>query len=49
MNGKTPEDGTEALVVRVAEEHGKMKAVYYAGYHAGVNSRGEGLDSGVNS
>lgn len=44
MNGKTPDDGTEPLIVRVAEEHGKMKAVYYAGYHAGLSNRGKGLN-----
>ncbi|KAK7070886.1 hypothetical protein SK128_003093, partial [Halocaridina rubra] len=38
MNGVTPEGGTEPLVVKVAEEHGKMKAAYYAGYHAGLNN-----------
>lgn len=38
MNGITPEGGTEPLVVKVAEEHGKMKAAYYAGYHAGLNN-----------
>lgn len=38
MNGVVPEGGTEPLVVKVAEEHGKMKAAYYAGYHAGMNS-----------
>lgn len=43
MNGAIPEGGTEPLVVKVAEEHGKMKAAYYAGYHAGVNNtRGRG-------
>ncbi|KAK8733640.1 hypothetical protein OTU49_006402 [Cherax quadricarinatus] len=41
MNGVVPEGGTEPLVVKVAEEHGKMKAAYYAGYHAGLsNTRG---------
>nr|APO14323.1 Sex-lethal 3 [Macrobrachium rosenbergii] len=45
MNGVTPEGGTEPLVVKVAEEHGKMKAAYYAGYHAGLNNtRGGGQD-----
>ncbi|MPC52380.1 Sex-lethal [Portunus trituberculatus] len=43
MNGVVPEGGTEPLVVKVAEEHGKMKAAYYAGYHAGINNlRGGG-------
>ncbi|CAL4066502.1 unnamed protein product, partial [Meganyctiphanes norvegica] len=43
MNGAIPDGGTEPLVVKVAEEHGKMKAAYYAGYHAGVNNtRGRG-------
>lgn len=40
MNGVIPDGGTEPLVVKVAEEHGKMKAAYYAGYHAGLGSRG---------
>lgn len=39
MNGVVPEGGSEPLVVRVAEEHGKMKAAYYAGYHAGLQRR----------
>nr|AUS89443.1 sex-lethal variant 1 [Penaeus vannamei] len=38
MNGVVPEGGTEPLVVKVAEEHGKMKAAYYAGYHAGLST-----------
>ncbi|ROT79577.1 Sex-lethal [Penaeus vannamei] len=43
MNGVVPEGGTEPLVVKVAEEHGKMKAAYYAGYHAGLSTtRGGG-------
>ncbi|KAA0197834.1 hypothetical protein HAZT_HAZT010361 [Hyalella azteca] len=41
MNGVIPEGGHDPLVVKVAEEHGKMKAAYYAGYHAGLqNNRG---------
>ncbi|KAB7505666.1 UNVERIFIED_CONTAM: hypothetical protein RMT77_006702 [Armadillidium vulgare] len=48
MNGKTPDDGTEPLIVRVAEEHGKMKAVYYAGYHAGLSNRGKARSQYVN-
>lgn len=47
MNGVVPEGGTEPLVVKVAEEHGKMKAAYYAGYHAGINNlRGGGAGRG---
>ncbi|XP_049793320.1 protein sex-lethal-like isoform X2 [Schistocerca nitens] len=41
LNGVIPEDGTEPLTVKVAEEHGKQKAAYYAGWQAGFNqSRG---------
>ncbi|XP_076060985.1 sex-lethal homolog isoform X6 [Oratosquilla oratoria] len=43
MNGKMLEGATEPLVVKVAEEHGKMKAAYYAGYHAALRGgRGRG-------
>lgn len=43
MNGIIPNGGNEPLVVKVAEEHGKMKAAYYAGYHAGLQTtRGGG-------
>lgn len=43
MNGVVPDGGSEPLVVKVAEEHGKMKAAFYAGYHAGLQSnRGGG-------
>ncbi|XP_047005221.1 protein sex-lethal-like isoform X4 [Schistocerca americana] len=37
LNGVIPEDGTEPLTVKVAEEHGKQKAAYYAGWQAGFN------------
>lgn len=38
----TPEGGSDKLSVRVAEEHGKQKAAYYAGWQAGLQqSRGE--------
>ncbi|PSN30343.1 Protein sex-lethal [Blattella germanica] len=30
LNGIIPENGTEPLVVKIAEEHGKQKAAYYA-------------------
>lgn len=43
MNGFTPEGCLEPLVVKIAEEHGKQKAAYYAGWHAGyTQSRGSG-------
>jgi hypothetical protein len=42
LNGVIPENGTEPLVVKIAEEHGKQKAAYYAGWQAGYNqSRGK--------
>jgi protein sex-lethal len=42
LNGVIPESGSEPLVVKIAEEHGKQKAAYYAGWQAGYNqSRGE--------
>ncbi|XP_023725329.1 sex-lethal homolog isoform X4 [Cryptotermes secundus] len=37
LNGIVPENGTEPLVVKIAEEHGKQKAAYYAGWQAGYN------------
>ncbi|XP_034235607.1 sex-lethal homolog isoform X1 [Thrips palmi] len=41
MNGVIPEGGTEPLQVKIAEEHGKQKAAYYAGWQAGyTQSRG---------
>lgn len=43
MNGVVLEGGKRALVVKVAEEHGKMKASFYAGYNAGLNGLDEGL------
>jgi hypothetical protein len=42
LNGVIPETGTEPLCVKIAEEHGKQKAAYYAGWQAGfTQSRGE--------
>lgn len=42
MNGVIPEGGTEPLTVKIAEEHGKQKAAYYAGWQAGyTQSRGK--------
>ena len=44
LNGTIPEGGSEPLNVKIAEEHGKQKAAYYAGWQAGYNqSRGEFL------
>ncbi|XP_063227749.1 protein sex-lethal-like [Bacillus rossius redtenbacheri] len=41
LNGTIPENGKEPLVVKIAEEHGKQKAAYYAGWQAGLSqSRG---------
>ncbi|XP_068086855.1 sex-lethal homolog isoform X3 [Anabrus simplex] len=37
LNGVIPESGTEPLTVKIAEEHGKQKAAYYAGWQAGYN------------
>jgi len=37
MNGKVPPGGTIALQVRVAEDHGKMKNAYNAGFQAAMN------------
>jgi len=36
LHGIVPDGGNEKLNVRVAEEHGKQKAAYYAGWHAGM-------------
>ncbi|XP_063541382.1 sex-lethal homolog isoform X2 [Cydia strobilella] len=42
LNNVIPEGGTEALSVKVAEEHGKQKAAYYAGWAAGFHhNRGD--------
>lgn len=49
LNGVTPEGGTEAMQVKIAEEHGKQKAAYYAGWQAGFSHKGGGAQSiGVN-
>lgn len=43
MNGKIPDGCIEPLAIKIAEEHGKRKAAYYAGFQAGyVQSRGGG-------
>ncbi|XP_076639487.1 sex-lethal homolog isoform X2 [Colletes latitarsis] len=43
LHGTIPEGGSEPLSVKIAEEHGKQKAAYYAGWQAGYNqSRGGG-------
>lgn len=36
LDGQIPDGGNERLIVRVAEEHGKQKAAYYAGWQAGI-------------
>lgn len=36
MNNSTPPGASTPLVVRIAEEHGKQKAAYYAGMQAGM-------------
>ncbi|CAB0030881.1 unnamed protein product [Trichogramma brassicae] len=42
LHGTIPEGGSEPLSVKIAEEHGKQKAAYYAGWQAGFNqSRGK--------
>ncbi|KAG5318901.1 SXL protein, partial [Pseudoatta argentina] len=42
LHGTIPEGGSEPLSVKIAEEHGKQKAAYYAGWQAGYNqSRGK--------
>ena len=42
LHGTIPDGGSEPLCVKIAEEHGKQKAAYYAGWQAGYNqSRGE--------
>ncbi|VVC88816.1 sex-lethal homolog [Leptidea sinapis] len=42
LNNVIPEGGSEPLCVKVAEEHGKQKAAYYAGWSAGFQqSRGD--------
>ncbi|CAD6219246.1 GSCOCT00004877001.2-RA-CDS [Cotesia congregata] len=52
LNGTIPDGGSEPLCVKIAEEHGKQKAAYYAGWQAGYNqsrggsSRGRGAATG---
>lgn len=42
LHGTIPDGGSEPLSVKIAEEHGKQKAAYYAGWQAGYNqSRGK--------
>ncbi|XP_013167877.1 PREDICTED: sex-lethal homolog isoform X1 [Papilio xuthus] len=42
LNNVIPEGGTEPLSVKVAEEHGKQKAAFYAGWAAGFqHNRGD--------
>lgn len=42
LNNVIPEGGTEPLCVKIAEEHGKQKAAYYAGWAAGFHqNRGD--------
>jgi protein sex-lethal len=41
LNGTIPPGAMEPLQVKIAEEHGKQKAAYYAGWQAGyTQSRG---------
>uniref|UniRef100_A0A1B6DNN7 RRM domain-containing protein n=1 Tax=Clastoptera arizonana TaxID=38151 RepID=A0A1B6DNN7_9HEMI len=40
MDGFIPEGTVEKITVRIAEEHGKQKAAYYAGFQAGYQNRG---------
>lgn len=37
MNGTTPDGTTDPIGVKIAEEHGKQKAAYYAGWQAGFS------------
>ncbi|XP_043269523.1 sex-lethal homolog isoform X4 [Venturia canescens] len=47
LHGTIPDGGSEPLCVKIAEEHGKQKAAYYAGWQAGYNqSRGGGRGRG---
>ncbi|KAJ8687581.1 hypothetical protein QAD02_023375 [Eretmocerus hayati] len=47
LHGTIPDGGSEPLSVKIAEEHGKQKAAYYAGWQAGYNqSRGGGAMMG---
>ncbi|XP_043517433.1 sex-lethal homolog isoform X8 [Frieseomelitta varia] len=42
LHGTIPEGGSEPLSVKIAEEHGKQKAAYYAGWQAGYNQSRDG-------
>lgn len=47
MDGHLPDGATEPLIVKIAEEHGKMKAAYQAGFKAAMSSgRGTGRGRG---
>ncbi|EZA59495.1 Sex-lethal-like protein [Ooceraea biroi] len=47
LHGTIPEGGSEPLSVKIAEEHGKQKAAYYAGWQAGYNQSRGGSGIGV--
>ncbi|EGI69813.1 Sex-lethal-like protein [Acromyrmex echinatior] len=47
LHGTIPEGGSEPLSVKIAEEHGKQKAAYYAGWQAGYNQSRGGSGLGV--
>lgn len=50
LNNVIPEGGTEPLSVKVAEEHGKQKAAYCAGWSAGFHhNRGDHAGWGCNT
>nr|CAD7432205.1 unnamed protein product [Timema monikensis] len=49
LNGVIPDGGSEPLMVKIAEEHGKQKAAYYAGWQAGFNQSRGGSSSSNSS
>ncbi|XP_058806717.1 protein sex-lethal-like isoform X2 [Phymastichus coffea] len=48
LHGTIPEGGSEPLSVKIAEEHGKQKAAYYAGWQAGYNQSRALLETKIN-
>ncbi|XP_008476189.1 sex-lethal homolog isoform X2 [Diaphorina citri] len=40
LNGTIPMGTTDPIMVKIAEEHGKQKAAYYAGWQAGFSQSG---------
>jgi protein sex-lethal len=49
MNDYTPHGAHEPIKVKLAENHGKQKASYVAGFQAGYSQNSRGRGGGVGS